>query len=595
MKLSDYVIKYLADQGTRHVFLITGGAVMNLVDSFRKFDNINYICVQNEQAAAMAAEAYTRISGHLGGAMATSGPGATNLITGICCAYFDSIPAIYITGQVNTFESKGDRAVRQVGFQETDIVSIVEPVTKFAALINDPQKIKYYLDKAYYLARSGRPGPVLLDIPMNVQRAEINPDELESFIPEERKINLKNIENQIEIIFDLIKKSKRPLILAGAGVRHAGAQKEFKEFIEKIKLPFTLSWGALDLMAFNHPLYADSFGVSASRAGNFAVQNSDLLIIIGSRLDTRQTGGRPDTFARGAKKVYIDIDIAEIYKKRGLNPDLAVIADAKDFLTLINNKLNNFEKPDFTAWINQVQNWKKKYPNCPPEYAGNKDQVNIYYFMKVLSEESKADDIIITDAGGNLTWTMQGFNVKAGQRLFSAFGHSPMGYSLPAAIGASLAADKKPVTCIIGDGGIQINIQELQTIAHYKLPIKIFVVNNNAYGIIKQFQDIWLESRYEATCPEKGCSFPDFVKVGQAYGLKTEIIDKPASLREKIRAVLDSGPAVLCDVKIPCGQKIIPKLEYGKPIEDASPLLDRQEFSENMIVNPWEPSGNSFN
>lgn len=586
MKLSDYVIDYLADLGVRHVFLITGGAVMNLVDSFRKNDRIDYVCVQHEQAGAMAAEAYSRVTKNLGVAMTTSGPGATNLITGICCAYFDSIPTLYITGQVNTGESKGECKVRQIGFQETDIVEMVKSVTKFAAQVSDPQKIKYCLDKAVHLAKSGRPGPVLLDIPMDIQRVEIDPDKLESFVPEEKTINTKEIDNDLEQILELIEKSERPLVLFGAGVKLAKAEAEAEEFIEKSGLPFTMSWAAVDLFGHDHPLFSGTFGVSATRYGNFTVQNADFLLVIGSRLDTRQTGGRPSTFAPQAKKVFVDIDPAEMHKKRGLESDLAVISDAKNFLTKINKKVEKIKKPEIAAWLSQIKTWKEKYPICLPEYKEQKEKVNIYYFMKVLSEESNPADVVITDAGGNLTWTMQGFAVKGGQQLFSAFGHSPMGYSLPAAIGASFALDKKPIICIIGDGGIQINIQELQTIFYYRLPIKIFVINNNSYGIIKQFQDVWLESRYEASCPEKGCSFPDFIKVARAYGIATEVIEKHIDLKDKIKKVLAANEPILCDVRIPSDQKIIPKLEFGRPIEDSVPLLDRDEFSANMIVKP---------
>ncbi|MFH0820043.1 MAG: thiamine pyrophosphate-binding protein [bacterium] len=588
MKLADYVINYLADLGVRHVFLITGGAVMNLVDSFRKNDRIDYVCVQHEQAGAMAAEAYSRVSRNIGVAMTTSGPGATNLITGICCAYFDSIPNLYITGQVNTSESKGDCQARQIGFQETDIVDIVRPITKFAIKITEPKKIKYYLDKAVYVSKSGRPGPVLLDIPMDIQRAEIDPDKLESFVLEEETINTEEIVNDLEQIFELIEKSKRPLVLFGAGVKLAKAEAEAEEFIEKSGLPFTMSWAAVDLFGHDHPLFSGTFGVSATRYGNFTVQNADFLLVIGSRLDTRQTGGRPENFAPHAKKVFVDIEPAEMHKKRGLEPDLAVISDAKNFLTKINKKIEKIKKPEIAAWLLQIKVWKEKYPICLPEYKEQKEKVNIYYFMKVLSEESNPTDVVITDAGGNLTWTMQGFAVKKGQQLFSAFGHSPMGYSLPAAIGASFALDKKPTICIIGDGGIQINIQELQTIFYYRLPIKIFVINNNSYGIIKQFQDVWLESRYEASCPEKGCSFPNFIKVAEAYGIATKVIENNVELKDKIKEVLAADKPVLCDVRIPSDQKIIPKLEFGRPIEDSAPLLDRDEFLANMIVKPKE-------
>jgi len=313
-----------------------------------------------------------------------------------------------------------------------------------------------------------------------------------------------------------------------------------------------------------------------------------LILAVGSRLDTRQTGGKPETFAREAKKIIVDIEAAEIFKDRGLKPDLGIVADAKEFIGRLLGGLNNFRTPNTSEWLKKIKIWKDKYPLCPPACAKQSAKVNMYYFMKILAEELKSDDIIITDTGSNLIWTLQGFCVKDGQRLFSAFGNSPMGYSLPAAIGASIALNNKPIICIIGDGGLQMNIQELQTIYHYKLPIKIFVINNNAYGLIKQFQDIWFNSHYEAACPEKGCSFPDFLKVGQAYGLKTEMINNHEELRSKLKKALASNEAILCNVEARDDEKIIPKLEFGKPIEDAAPLLDRDEFKKEMIIKPLD-------
>lgn len=572
MKLSDYVIQYLADHDVRHVFLVTGGGVVNLVDSFRKVEGINYVCVKHEQAAAIAAEGYARVSKNIGVAMATSGPGATNLLTGIACAYFDSIPTLFITGQVNTREARGEHLVRQIGFQETDIVAMAKPITKFAAQINKPEEIKHYLDKAVQIAKSGRPGPVLLDIPIDVQMAEFDPDQ---------KINQ---------ILELIKQAKRPIILIGAGIKLAQAQKEAKELVEKLNIPVVTSWGAADVFPASYPLLVGQIGVSAHRGANFAVQNCDLLLSIGSRLDTRQTGVRPETFAREAKKIIVDIDRAEIFKDRGLKVDLGIVADAKNFLRVLNRLATNFQMPNFSSWLEKVNEWKKKYPACLPEYWQQKDSVNAYVFMKVISEESAPGDIIITETGSTLTWTMQGFEVKEGQQLFSAFGHSPMGYSLPAAMGASFFFDnqKKNIICLNGDGGIQMNIHELQTILDYGVPLKIFIMNNKSYGMIKQFQNVWMESRYEATTPETGCGFPDFIKIATAYGLKTETIRNHQELREKIKKVLNSEEAVVCNVLLKPDEKMIAKTDYGRPIEDSSPLLDREEFLNNMIVKPLD-------
>ncbi len=591
MKLSDYVLDYLKEQGIRHAFLITGGAIMNIVNSFDENKNLKYICTTQEQGAAIAAEAYSRITKNLGVAMATSGPGATNLITGIGCAYFDSIPALYITGQVNTNESTWEGGPRQVGFQETDIVSIVKPITKFAVKVDNPEEIKFYLDKAIHIAKSGRPGPVLIDIPMNVQRAEIETSKLKSYIPEKTEIDYEMLNKKIDKMTDMIKESERPIIILGAGVKIGNAENETRKFVEKLGIPVCLTWGAMDLLPHNHPLFAEGFGVSANRAGNFAVQNSDLIISLGSRLDTRQTGGRPETFARGAKKIVLDIDKDELYKGRGLKIDLDINFDINDFLKEIDKKIIQIKINDLNEWKKRIKEWKEKYPICLPEYYKQEDKVNPYVFMESLSEECREGDIIITDAGGNLTWTMQGFKIKEGQKLFSAYGNSPMGYSLPAAMGASIAADK-PVICIIGDGGIKMNINELETIVKYKIPIKIFVINNHEYGIIKQFQDVWLNSCYKATCVDGGLGDPDFLKIANAYEMTSCQINNHKELRGKIKEVLSFDGPILCSVELKCGEKIKPKLEFGKPIEDPSPLLDREEFKRNMIVQVWEAENN---
>lgn len=584
MKLSDYILDYLKEAGVKHVFLITGGAITNIVNSFDENKNLKYICTTHEQGAAIAAEAYSRISRNLGVAMATSGPGATNLVTGIACAYFDSIPVLYITGQVNTNESSWLGGPRQVGFQETDIVSMVKPITKFSIKVDNPEEIKYYLDKAVYIAKSGRPGPVLLDIPMNVQRVMIEPDKLKQFVPEKKEIDKSLLNKKIDEMISLINESNRPVIVLGAGIKLAKAESETRKLIEKLNMPAVAGWGGIDVLPHNHPLYAECFGVSANRAGNFTVQNSDLIISIGSRLDTRQTGGKPETFARGAKKVIIDIDKEELYKGRGIKIDVDINFDINDFLKFANEKFDKINVKDLSEWKCRIKEWKEKYPICIPEYFNKGEKVNPYVFMDILSEECKEGDIITTDTGSNLSWAMQGFKVKQGQKLFSALGNSPMGYSLPAAIGASIAADYKKVICITGDGGIKMNINELETIVRYKIPVKIFVINNHEYGLIKQFQDVWLNSCYKASSVEGGLGDPDFVKIAIAYGMAGIQINNNQELREKIKQALEFNGPILCNVDLKCGEKVIPKLEFGKPIEDSSPLLDREEFMKNMIV-----------
>ncbi|MFA4888713.1 MAG: thiamine pyrophosphate-binding protein [Candidatus Omnitrophota bacterium] len=382
----------------------------------------------------------------------------------------------------------------------------------------------------------------------------------------------------------LIKKAKRPIVILGAGVKLGKAQKQTKDLIEKLDIPVALSWGAIDLLPHNHPLFIEGFGVSSNRAGNFAVQNSDLIIGLGSRFDTRQTGAKPETFARKAKKVVLDIDKKELYKERGLKIDVDINYDINDFLENIGRKIDKMKHRDLSDWKDRIKKWKEKYPICPPEYSKQKAKVNPYVFMDTLSDESKEDDIIIGDTGANLIWTMQGFKVKEGQKLFSAFGNAPMGYSLPASIGACFAAGKKPITCIIGDGGLKMNINELETVVKHNLPIKIFLINNHEYGIIKQFQDVWFNSQYKATCAEGGLGNSDLLKIAKAFGLTSCQINNHGELKGKVREIMNYKGPILCSVELKHGEKIIPKLEFGRPIEDSFPLLDRKELSENMIV-----------
>ncbi len=591
MLVSEFIVDFLKSQKVKHVFLITGGAIAFLVDKIGTTKDIHYVCMHHEQSAAMAADAYSRMGPGIGVAMATSGPGATNLITGICCSWFDSIPTLLITGQVNTNEQSDKLKVRQLGFQETKIVDIVKPVTKFAAALGKPQNIRFLLEKAVYIAKSGRPGPALVDIPVNLQYAEINPNKLKGFVPSQKKLvkeTSRTLRAKVRVTMDLIKNSSRPIILAGFGNHISCCENEIKNFVEVTGIPTVTTWSAADLFPFNHSLLVGQSGVYGSRAANFAIQNADLLIAVGARLDTRQTAN-PASYAREAKKVVVDIDEAELHKGRGLTPDIAINCDAKQFLTVMLSQKRKIKTADINNWKKQIKSWKQKYPILKEEYFKETGHVNPYVFIKVLSDLLPKDAIIIPDEGGNLTWTMQAIQIKSGQRLFSAFGNSPMGFALPASIGASFATSrKKPIICITGDGGLQLNIQEFQTIVQHKLPIKIIILNNRSYGIIKQFQDTWLGSRYEAS--EKGYSTPNFVKVANAYGLKTIQIKNHKEIKSRLKKVLGSKNAVFCDVQLSPEQKIVPKLEFGRPLEDLSPLLAKREFLKNMVAKPLAQS-----
>lgn len=591
MKLSDYVAKFLVKQGIRHVFVLTGGASAHLIDSIAKTRGIKYICSQHEQAGAMAADAYARVTGNLGAAIATSGPGATNMLTGVCCSFYDSIPVLYITGQVSTFRSKKNTGIRQMGFQETDVIAIVKPITKYTVRIDDPKQIRYELEKSVYVARSVRPGPVLIDIPDNLQRVDVNPDVLKPFVAKKYTKNLRGLDAKIEQCIGLICKTKKPVIILGWGIYLSGAQKEALSFVERSGIPVAPTWAMRYLLPDSHPQLIGAFGTHGTRYGNFAVQNSDLVISIGARLDTRQAGSPHSTFARGAKKIVVDIDDSELKKFEKLNMkiDVSIQADAKYFLGQLNKRISGIKLPDISAWQNKIITWKNRFPICRKEYFKEKS-VNPYVFVKILSDQALPGDVIFADTGCSLAWLLQSFAFKKGQKLFSAFNNTPMGYALPASIGASFAINKKPVICITGDGGLQMNIQELATAIRHDLPIKIFLFNNHGYSMIRQTQDQWFHSRYEASTIESGLAFPNFIKVAKAYGFKTVNISKAKGMHKGIQQTLGSSGPVLCNIEIDSEHRVIPQVKYGRAIEDGEPLLNRKDFFECMLVKPHKPS-----
>jgi acetolactate synthase-1/2/3 large subunit len=554
-----------------------------MIDAFTRNKKIQYIAAAHEQSAAMMADAYSRLGPNFSCTMVTSGPGATNIITGIACSYFDSIPSLHICGQVNTYEQRdGDRStknVRQVGFQETDIVNIAKPITKYAYKLKDASEIRYVLEKAYHLATSGRPGPVLIDIPMNFQKVQINPKKLKSFKPKNNKklIKFKNLINKIE---KLLTKSKKPVIILGGGIKYGRAEVNLVNFLKIFKIPIVATWSGVDLIDYNNKNYIGNIGVYGSRAANFTVQNSDLILCLGTRLDTRVTGGVPESFARNAKKIVVDIDKYELGKKRGLKIDLKIQLDIKVFFEEYKKyKTQNITRND---WLLRCNDWKIKYPIILKDFYNEKKHVNPYVFVDKLSEKLNKNDVIILSTGAHLSWGIQAFKIKFGQKLFSAFGNSPMGYALPASIGASLVKKKKRIICMDGDGSIQLNIQDLHTINKHRLPVKIFIFNNGGYGIIKQFQELYLEKRYEAS--GKGVSNPNFKKISDAYNINYTFIKTHSSFKKLDKIISSKRPEII-EINIKDNQKIIPKLQFRKPLEDLSPPLPRNEFNKNMGIS----------
>jgi len=598
IRLSDYIFSFIAELGIKEVFAVSGGAAMHLVDSLGRNENLRYIATHHEQAAAMAAEGYARISGKPGVALVTSGPGGTNTVTGVYGAWIDSIPTIFISGQVTSDTLIGETGLRQFGIQEANITEFVRPITKYAVTVTDATQIKYHLQKALYIATTGRPGPVWLDIPLDIQSKLINPSALESFVPEDAKpSSMKtSLESQVAECIKMIKKAKRPVFITGYGIRLAKGEVEFLKLAERLNIPIVSSWTSSDLIPTSHELYVGRSGIMGDRAGNFAVQNSDLLLIVGSRMSIPQVGYNYKTFAREAKKIMVDIDEKEL-SKPSVRPDLPIKADAREFIVEMLSQLDNGEQvSDIGEWINKCQLWKTKYPVVLPEYKENKDGVNSFYFIDVLSEKLGSDAVVVTDMGTSFTCTMQTFKVKAGQRLFTSSGHASMGFGLPGATGACFANNKKKTICISGDGGLQMNIQELQTMVHYRLPIILFVLNNGGYLTIKLMQQNHF-GRYVGSDPSSGVSCPDIIKVGTAYGIKTERIANNDELHAKINNILAEPGPFICEIMMPEDQQLIPRVSSlkkpdgtitAKPLEDLYPFLSREEFAENMIVKPVE-------
>lgn len=562
MKVSDYIVKFFIEKGITDVFGYPGGMVTNLMDSFDKYKHdikthVNY----HEQASAFAACGYAQVSMKPGIAYATSGPGATNLITGICNAYFDSIPTIFITGQVNTNESKGELGVRQKGFQETDIITMVKDVTNYCIYVENPQDIKYYLEKAYYMALEGRKGPVLLDIPMNVQRSDISSEELKGYKPEiqfKEKVDIDNILLQLE-------QAKRPCILIGAGVKISGAVEQFKKLADMIQIPVVCSMLAVDILPNNAKYFYGFIGAYGNRDANFILAKSDLVIALGTRLDVRQVGGRKEGFAVNAKLIRVDIDAGELTNKIKDN-EIQIKADVKDVILELAMKIS-LKADKYNEWLLVCNELKEKLANI--------DDKEPNLIIEKISENILDNTIITTDVGQNQIWVAQSFKTKPNQKILFSGGHGAMGYSLPAAIGAYYAS-RLPVISFNGDGGIQMNIQELQFISRERLPIKIIIMNNSSLGMIRHFQEMYFESNYTQTTEQGGYSAPDFKLIANAYGLEYEKISDISDIKAGI--FQNNEPSII-EVKLKGDTYVFPKLEFGKPNQDQEPLIDRKLYN----------------
>jgi acetolactate synthase I/II/III large subunit len=587
VRLADYVIRFLEERGIGHAFLVAGGASAYLCDALAKARSMGYVACHHEGAAAMAAEAYARVRTGLGLAVVTSGPGGTNAITGVAGAWHDHVPMVVLSGQVFTGQMVRGTALRQKGIQEVDIVRMVGGVTKHSAVIREPASIRFHLEKAVHLARSGRPGPVWLDIPADVQKAEVDPAKLGGYVPfaEKRRPWQADL---LEVV-DLLKQAKRPLLHIGQGVRLAGAQDALFDLLEQLRVPVVTARNGNDLIASDHELYVGRPGTFAQRGANFAVQACDLYIAVGTRLSLAQTGYNAKDYARRAKVVMVDVDRAEL-DKGTCRVDVKIQADAREFLQALSTRIAGEAVADWQGWLERCKAWQAKYPPVTPAQREQRQNVNSYHLIEALGAAARPDDVIVTDMGFAFQNTHQAWPVKAGQRLMTNCGLAAMGWGLPASIGAAVGGARR-VLCIAGDGGFMMTGQELATARHHNLPIKIFLLNNGGYLTMRQSQEHAFGSTM-ASGPAD-LSFPDFRKLASAHDVASFTCHSHLLMREDIENALASDGPYLLELKMDSEQAQVPKSinrrdDAGNiqqtPIEDAWPFLPREEMEENLSV-----------
>lgn len=578
MKLSDYIVDFLDKEGVDKVFGYMGGMITHLVDSISQNKNVQFIQTYHEQTAAIAAEGYAIESGKFGVAISTSGPGATNMMTGIADAYFDSIPVIYITGQVNTYEYKYDKTIRQQGFQETDVVSIVKPITKYAKLVDDPSRIKYELEKAIHIAKSGRPGPVLLDIPMNIQRADIDISLLFGYEITEDKTN---IEYCINDILELISNAECPMVLVGAGCQSRDASVVLDEFIRSTSIPVISSLMGKGVIDETLPNFIGMIGSYGNRCANISIANADVLIVLGSRLDTRQTGAMVDQFLQKSIIIHVDIDNNELIHHR-LNNRIKVLSDVVSFLNQIKNvKLRNSLK----EWNNYLRDLKAKY-NQDKEIERFVENKAPYLFIQMLNKYSRENDVFCADIGQNQMWAAQTLKLKKNQKFITSGGLAPMGFSLPVSIGISFADPYRTIYSINGDGGFHMSLQSLMLISQYNLPIKVIVLNNKALGMITQFQQLYFDGRMTGTTNNGGYLVPDIKNISASYNLQYfQINEDDLKNDDLMREIIVDTRNCIIEFVIEGITSVSPKLEYNKPIQNPIPLLSEEELDRAMFKN----------
>lgn len=601
IKLSDYVVRFVANQGVKHVFLVVGGGAMHLNDSLSRCKEIEFVCNLHEQASAIAAENYSKATNHLGVCMVTTGPGGTNAITGLAGAWLDSTPCLFLSGQVKRADSMflpdgTPLGVRQVGVQEVDIISVVRPLTKYAVTVNDPQTIRYHLEKALYLAQSGRPGPVWIDIPLDVQAAPIDEAKLAGYDRPVPEFDTAALQAQVGEVIDALNRAERPVLLAGNGIRLARAEKEFLELVDTLDIPLETTWLAIDVIGDEHPLFTGRPGSVAARGANFAIQNSDFLLAIGARLDRVVTGFNPDRFAPAAHKVMVEIDPPEL-AKMGKSVRTKICADAGAFMRALLARKSEISPRQPAAradWNKRCADWKVRYPLVLPAHRTPSGRVSVYHLADIFSDELRNDDFIVSGSSGSgIELFLLALRVKTGQRVFHTTALGAMGFGIAASIGACIAGGRRRTVCVDGDGGFQFNIQELETVNRLQLPIKFFVLNNNGYASIRASQTNFFGQPTIGCDSRTGQSLPDVRKVAQAYGLATDVIADQSDLRSEVRRVVSRPGPLVCDVHMIPDEVRAPRLSsvqrpdgsfVSKPLEDLWPFLDREEFYSNMLI-----------
>ena len=593
IKVSDYIIKRLEEIGTKHMFMLPGGGAMHLNDSLGKSEKIQYVVCLHEQACAIAAEAYARVTNKPGLLMVTTGPGGTNAVTGVAAAYVESTPMIVISGQVKIADQIQNQGIRQ---QELDIVSIVTPITKYAVMVTEPKSIRYHLDRAIYEAITGRKGPVWLDIPLDVQATLIDEDSLQGWYPDEKsdaeiKAQDEKLEQQVLQVIACLNRAERPVLLAGNGIRLSEGIEVFEQLVQELAIPVLTTWNGIDLIDDAHPLFFGRPGGMGQRYANFVQQNSDFFLSIGARMNLLQTGYNFDGFARDAVKIMVDIDENELHKTN-VRPQIPICADAKRFMELLLKHKDKIKKKDYANWMAYANRMKKKYPIVLDNYWKQEKLVNTYALLDTITEQMKPEDIYVSGSSGTcIDVSMQTFRVKKGQRVFSTKGLASMGFGVPATIGACLAGERRRTVCVNGDGGFQMNIQELETIRRLNLPIKIFVLNNQGYAQIHATQKNIFAGHYVACDEESNLTLAPISAVASAYRLKTVQIYNNQELEGKVKEVLDYEGPVICEVMVPIDLSAFPKqVSYKRsdgqmeslPLEYMNPMLSEEEMKENM-------------